>query len=347
MGKKGKIFLTLTIILLGGASAFYWFYKDVYFPNVDLGNEKSVVVFILTGSTYDDVKKILADKQILKNEKSFDWVAEQKKYKNNIKPGRYRVTKNMSNNELINMLRSGNQEAVTLTFNNIRTKQQLSGRVARKLEVDSNELYKVLNDDELMMEKFGLKGQAVLSMFIPNSYQFYWNTSAEEFLKRMAAEYKKFWTEERKQKSKTINLSQTEVAVLASIVQEEQNRFDDEKKIIAGLYINRINKKMPLQSDPTVKFALGDFGRTRILNKDLEIDSPYNTYKNTGLPPGPICIPEISSLDAVLNYEKNNYLFMCAKEDFSGRHNFSKTLEQHNVYAAKYRKALDARNIKR
>jgi UPF0755 protein len=184
-----------------------------------------------------------------------------------------------------------------------------------------------------------------LSIFIPNTYQFYWNTSAEQFMERMAKEYKAFWTDERKAKAKKIGLSQTEVAVLASIVQAEQSRHHDEKPVIAGLYINRLKKGMRLESDPTLVYAHGDFSIKRVLNVHKEIDSPYNTYRNSGLPPGPINLPEISSLDAVLNYKSHEYIFMCAKEDFSGYHNFSKTYQQHCIYANKYREALNKRKI--
>jgi len=182
-------------------------------------------------------------------------------------------------------------------------------------------------------------------MFIPNTYEFYWNTSAEEFFKRMAKEYKAFWTSERIAKAKKIGLSQSEVSALASIVQAEQLFHADERSRVAGLYINRLNKGMLLQSDPTLIYALGDFTIKRVLNKHKIIKSPYNTYLNTGLPPGPINLPERSSIDAVLNYEKHDYIFMCAKEDFSGYHNFAKTNRQHEIYAAKYHRELNKRRI--
>jgi UPF0755 protein len=348
MSKKKKIILSLFLLLIvGGGVGGYLVYRWIYEPNVDLDGKKSVVIFIPTGSNYERVLEILNEQNIIKDEKSFDWVAKEKKYKENVKPGRYRVLAGMSNSELINMLRVGNQEPVTLTFNNIRTKAQLAGRVGAKLEADSTVLLKMLNDADYLHDKFGMTTDNIISMFIPNTYEFFWNTDGEEFMKRMAKEYRNFWTEDRKARAKQSNLTQTQVAILASIVQEEQNRFNDEKSVIAGLYLNRIKKDMLLQSDPTVRFAIGDFSVSRILNSDLQIDSPYNTYKYPGLPPGPICIPEISSLDAVLNYDHNDYIFMCAKEDFSGHHNFSKTLQQHLIYAKKYQQALNQRNIKR
>jgi UPF0755 protein len=351
MAVKKKIlrfsFITLLILVIGAAGVGYYIYKEIYSANVFLDGKKSLVIFVPTGSDYKQLLNILNENKVIKDQRSFDWVAEKKKYKSNVKPGRYRVLAGMSNDELVNMLRSGNQEPITLTFNNIHTKQQLAGRVGSKLEADSTELLKMLNDADYLKDKLGLNKDNVLSLFIPNTYEFYWNTSGEEFMNRMAKEYKSFWTAERKAKAKTADLSQTQVAVLASIVQCEQTVFNDEKSVIAGLYMNRLKKEMPLQSDPTLIYALGDFSIQRVLDKDKDIDSPYNTYKNTGLPPGPICVPEISSLDAVLNYQKNDYIYMCAKEDFSGKHNFSKTYEQHCIYAKKYQKALNDRNIKR
>jgi UPF0755 protein len=252
----------------------------------------------------------------------------------------------MGNNELVNLLRAGIQEPVKIFFEGIRTKDQLITRVCIRLEADSSEMRDKLNDDGYL-SKYGLNKNTALTLFIPDTYEFFWNTSVDEFITKMAAEYKKFWTEERKAKARKIGLSQSEVAILASIVQSEQWRFDDEKPIIAGLYLNRLRSEMPLQSDPTLIYAGGDFSISRVLNIDKKIDSPYNTYMHTGLPPGVICLPERSSIDAVLNYQENDYIYMCAKDDFSGRHYFAKTYDQHCIYATKYREALNKRNINR
>jgi len=337
---KKVILSVLLLILIIGAVTGYWAYKMIFQSNVFLGEKKSEFIYIHTGADFNEVLNALNKEHILINPASFERLAELKKYTNKIRPGKYRVKANVSNNELLNLLRAGMQEPVQLNLNNIRTKQQLISRVARNLEVDSLAISKYLNDDHFLSEKYGLRSETALSLFLPNTYEFYWNTSADEFLTRMAKEYKSFWTDERKAKAKQIGFKQTEVSILASIVQAEQSRFNDEKGIITGLYANRLRVGMPLQSDPTVIYAIGDFNIARVLNKDKEVDSPYNTYKHNGLPPGPIGLPETSSLDAVLNYQKNDYLYMCAKEDFSGRHNFSKTLEQHNVFANKYRQAL-------
>lgn len=337
----------LAVVIAAGCCAAYIGYKIIYAPNVVIKNKTSQLVYIRTGSTFEDVIDELSNTGILKNKKTFSALAGIKKYKENVKPGQYRISVHASNNEIINMLRGGFQEPVTLRFTNIRTKEQLISRICKKIEADSTELSALLDNDQYLKENLGLKRETVLTLFIPNTYEFNWNTSAKQFLERMQKEYKKFWTNERKAKAKKIGLSQTEIAILASIVQAEQLQFPDERPIIAGLYLNRLRINMPLQSDPTVIYAIGDFTRNRVLDKDKAVNSPYNTYRSNGLPPGPIYIPEISSLNAVLDYQKNNFLYMCAKEDFSGRHNFARTLNEHNHNANKYRHALNKCNIMR
>lgn len=353
MAKKKKnilsrilLWLLILAILLAGGLAYIG-YRYIYLPNVTIEEKKSELIYIPTGSSFEDVVQILNDKNILKDKESFIHISKIKKYKDPVKPGRYRIYANTNNNQLINMLRAGLQEPVTVTFNNIRTKEQLVSRICKKLEADSIELLTLLNDDRFLKDKLGLNSRTVLSLFIPNTYKFNWNTSATQFLERMQSEYKKFWTEERKQKAKALNLSQSQVSILASIVQSEQMQYPEERPIIAGLYLNRLRIGMPLQSDPTIIYAIGDYSINRVLDKDKEINSPYNTYLHNGLPPGPIYVPEISSIDAVLNYNKNNFLYMCAKEDFSGKHNFASNLNEHNRNAQRYRNALNKSRILR
>lgn len=338
----------MIVLSFAGASIVaYDFYKKIYKPNIKLDSgQDHTFIYIPTNADFNTVLQILSDEKLLADRASFEWLAEIKNYKNNIKPGRYRIKKNMNNNQLINHLKAGLQEPVKFTFNNIRTKKQLIDRVSLKLEASEEDLKKILNDNEYLNQNYGLNSYTIMTLFIPNTYEFYWNTSAEEFLKRMAQEYKKFWTDERKAKAKALNLSQSEVSILASIVQAEQQLRKDERPIIAGLYLNRLRKGMRLESDPTLIFAHGDFSIKRVYNVHKEIDSPYNTYKYAGLPPGPILIPEINSIDAVLNAQKHNYIFMCAKEDFSGYHNFAQTLDEHNINAARYIKELNRRGIK-
>jgi UPF0755 protein len=331
----------LLILLVGGGTGAYIAYRTIYIPNISLGGKKSEIIFIPSGSRFEDVVRILSNAGILKNKESFIRLAALKKYKENTKPGKYRILADINNNELINLLRNGMQEPVLLTFNNIRKKEQLVSIACKKLEADSTELNSLLNNDKYLQQTVGMKSEEVLALFIPNTYEFKWNTSAKQFINRMEFEYKKFWNAERRRKAKQIGLKPVQVYILASIVQSEQLQFAEERPTIAALYLNRLKLGMPLQSDPTLVFAIGNFAITRVLDKYKEINSPYNTYMYTGLPPGPIYLPDISSIDAVLTPQKNDYLYMCAKEDFSGKHNFAKSLSEHNRNAQKYRAALN------
>jgi UPF0755 protein len=342
---KKILFVLLAILIISGGCVVYVAYQTIYTPNIATESKRSEMICIPTGSNFEDVLKILSDSGMLKNKESFISLAKLKKYKNNIKPGRYRILPNISNNKLINLLRAGIQEPVNVTFHNIRKKEQLVSVVCKKLEIDSIELISLLNNDKYIEKNLEIKTEEVLSIFIPNTYQFKWNTSAKQFVNRMELEYKKFWNAERKAASKKIGLSQPQVSILASIVQAEQLQFPQERPVIARLYLNRLKIGMPLQSDPTIIFALGDFTINRVLDINKEVISAYNTYKNTGLPPGPIYLPDISSIDAVLYPQSNDYLYMCAKEDFSGKHNFAKSLAEHNRNAQKYRSALNKLNI--
>jgi UPF0755 protein len=330
-------------LLIGGAGA-YWAYRNLYQSNINLGDKKSTIIYIPTGSSFEDVVRILGENNILKSRSSFEWLAEKKKYKDAVKPGKYRILAKMSNNALINLLRAGIQEPISINFNGLHTVDQLMVRVGRRIEADSTQLLQAVHDNSFL-NKYGFTEETVQAMFIPDTYEFFWNTSVDQFFDRMAKEYKAFWTADRKAKAQKIGFSQTEVAVLASIVQSEQCCDNDEKKIIAGLYINRLKEDMPLQSDPTVIYAIGDFSIQRVSLEQTRIRSPYNTYLNKGLPPGPIAFVQRSSLDAVLDYEENNFIYMCAKEDLSGKHYFARSYDQHCIYAKKYRDALDKRGI--
>jgi UPF0755 protein len=342
--KKILLYAFLVILLCGAGGAWY-VWRLIYGHNVSVDEVK--YLFIPTGATYEDVVLLLEKEKFVKDIHSFDLVAKRKKYPEKVKPGRYLIVDKMSNNDLVNKLRIGDQEPVKITFTSVRWKDQLITRVCSQLEADSTEMTKKLDDSTYLAKNFGMRPDNILTMFIPNTYELYWNTSVDDFMKRMAGEYKKFWTEARKKKAKDAGLTQTQVSILASIVQEEQHRFNDEKAVIAGLYLNRMKKDHALESDPTLLYAMGDFSIQRVLNKDKDVESPYNTYKYKGLPPGPINIPDISSLDAVLNYQSSDYFFMCAKEDFSGRHNFAVTYAQHLANARKYQKALSKRGINR
>ncbi len=335
-----SIVLVLIAVLFGGR-----FYRYINAANVDLTNVESSYIHIPNGTSFAELKKILENSGAIKDMVSFEWVAQKKEYADRIKGGRYKLEDGMSNNKLVNLLRSGKQEPVNVTFNNIRELEKLASVVGKKLMTDSTELINLLSNYEYI-ERLGFDKNTLPALFLPNTYQFYWNTDANGFVKRMKREYDNFWTSEKISKAREKGLTPVEVAVLASIVDEE-TQMADEKPLVAGLYLNRLKRGMRLQADPTLKFALGDFSIKRLLNEDKEIESPYNTYKYSGLPPGPIRIPSIAGIDAVLNAETHKYLYMCAKEDFSGYHNFAKTLAQHNVNAAKYRRELNKRGISR
>jgi len=339
-----KILISLVALFLVGASlSIYLGYRFIYQPNVSLKDRKTTYIYIPTGSKFQDVLKILYENNMIRHHASFEWLAEQKNYKNNVKPGKYLINVNMNNNELINLLRSGKQEPVKITFNSVRKKEELVSKICNKLEADSLSLINHLNDNDYL-QQFALNKDNVLTLFIPNTYNLYWNTSADEFMERMAKEHAAFWTNTRKEKAKQLDLSPAQVTILASIVEKEV-MVNSEKPIVAGVYLNRLRKNMKLQADPTVIYAVGDFSIRRVLNKHLQYDSPYNTYKYEGLPPGPICIPNASSIDAVLNYTKHSYLFFCANEDFSGRHNFAATAKEHSINAKKFQAELNRRGV--
>ncbi len=330
------------LIALAGIAG-YMGYNIIYAPNVWTEDDSDNFLFIGNEDSYEDVKTQLYSEGYIIHRNNFELLAEYKKYNENIKPGRYKIKKDMSNNDLINMLRSGNQEPIKLMFNNIRLKEDLAESIANQVDIDEDEFLDLINDSNYV-KKLGFELETVKSMFIPNTYFVYWNTQTEEFINRMKYEYEQFWNEERKQKAALKNLSPVEVSILASIVEKETQK-NDEKARIAGVYWNRLESGWRLQADPTLIYALGDFNIKRVLNVYKEIDSPYNTYKYTGLPPGPICIPSISSINAVLNAESHSYFFFCAKPDYSGYHNFAKTSKQHINNAKAYREFLNKEKI--
>lgn len=345
--KKSKlhkfIIYTLALLIIAALVVGYLLYRVIYHPNVWLNEEKEVSVYIPTGSNFEDVKSILYSHGTIINRKNFEWLAKKKNYPQNVKPGHYLITEGMNNDQLINMLRAGQQEPVKVIFNNINTKAQLAGRISRQLEADSTMIHDLLADSTYLA-MYDLTPKLATMIFIPNTYEFYWNTDANAFIERMHNEFEKFWNKERKQKADSIGLNIPKVITLASIVEKETNK-NDEKPIIAGVYMNRLNKGWLLQADPTLIFAIGDYNIRRVLDEHKEIESEYNTYKHGGLPPGPICIPSISSIEAVLNYDDNDYFYFCAKDDLSGYHSFAKTHRQHTINAKKYREALNKQKI--
>jgi UPF0755 protein len=322
--------IVLFILIIG-----YSFYHKVYGPNVEYSGENKYL-YIPTGTDYEQLVALLANRKIIRNIEAFQWVAVQMNFPGNVHPGKYRLIPRMSNYELIKLLRSGKQEPVNLVINKFRLKEDMAGFVSEKLEADSATLVMALND-AAYLRSFGFSPATSMAIFIPNTYQLYWNTNAEQFIQRMKKEYDHFWTTDRKSKAIALGLSPVQVITLASIVEEETN-YNPEKSRIAGVYLNRIRKHMLLQADPTVRFAIKDFSIKRVRDKHLLFISPYNTYLNEGLPPGPICTPSINSIDAVLNAEQNDYLYFCASREKLGTHVFAKTYEGHLLNARRYQK---------
>lgn len=331
----------IVLVSVGGYFA-YTYYQGYFRGNV---TAKETHLYIYSDWDYNDVLQELQEKEIVQNIKTFQWAAEKMNYPPRVKAGRYKLDEGMNNRALINRLGGGLQEPVRIQFQNIRLKEQFAGFVSAQLELDSLALLALL-EDERLADSLGFTSHNFFTMFVPNTYEFYWNTSAEGFVKRMNDEYQRFWNEERRQKAANLGMTPQEVSVLASIVDGEA-MHNSEMPTIAGLYINRLNKGMLLQADPTVIFANNDFTIRRVLYRHLEKDSPYNTYKYRGLPPGPINMPSVSAIDAVLNHEDHAYIYMCAKEDFSGYHRFAVTQAEHNINARKFQQALNERNIRR
>ena len=332
--KRLILFLFLSIL---GISFTYYAYQITYTPNVLVDKENRLFI-VKEGSTFKDIQRDLHEGNFVRDLVSFSFIAKITGYDEQIKPGRYILKKNMTNLEALRYLRSGKQEPVKITFNNVRLIPELAEKITRNLDMTPKE-FEVALIDFAMSNTYGFNKDNIIAMFIPNTYEVYYNVAPEALVKRMYREYESYWTPERKEKAKGAGLTPIEVSTLAAIVQAETIR-EDEAPIIAGLYLNRLKKGIALQADPTLKFAVGDFSLKRVLNVHKEFDSPYNTYMYPGLPPGPINMPESYALEAVLNYTPSDYYYMCAKEDFSGNHNFTNSYSEHMRNAARYQNAL-------
>jgi len=337
-----KYFIILFALVI--VTCLFLIYNQFFGISVRPKGDKSTI-YIPEKASYEQAMDSVESNLIIKNKKMLEWVAEKKKYQKLVKPGKYVIDRSLNYNELINILRGGKQTPVRITFNSFRTLNELAGRVGGQIEADSAEIIGFFSNPENYNDD-GFKQENVISVFIPDTYEFFWNTGAGKLYNRMFREYRKFWNRERVQKGEEIGLTPIEVSTLASIVDEEALK-PDEKPMIAGVYLNRLKRGIPLQADPTIKFAINNFTVNRILFKHLEVDSPYNTYKHAGLPPGPIGCPSINGIDAVLNAEKHDYIYFAAKFDFSGYHNFSRTLSEHNRYANQYQRELNKRRIYR
>jgi len=335
---KKAIIAAFVVVLAVGAWIGYGYYKKVWAVNTTMDSDEEVIFYVPTGATYPEVIDSLQSADILKDLEDFEWVAEKKNYPSLVKPGRYLLKGKMTNNELVNKLRAGDQDPIRITLHNISGIYELAGQLGQKLEPDSLSFLSLFKSSEAL-SAFGVDEQTVTAYFLPNTYEVWWNTSATAFLKRMRKEFDKYWTESRIQKANQLDLTPVEVVTLASIVEKETVK-PDEKPMVAGLYLNRLERGMLLQSDPTSVYGYKlDYPNQvikRVYNKHIRYDSPYNTYIYAGLPPGPIKIPALSSVDAVLDYDDHNYIFMAADPDRPGYHNFATNLRQHNINARKY-----------
>lgn len=344
--KKILLLIVLIGLVVGGIFA-YNVYGSIFNPNTAFNNAEATL-YIRSTDTFDDVKEALSP--LLDDLDSFAQIADKKGYATNVKGGKYLIKKGMNNNDIVNILRSNNIP-VKVAFNNQETLADLAGRISVQIEPDSLTLWRAFSDPEFLRAS-EFNSDTRLAMYIPNSYEFFWNTSADKFRNRMLKEYQRFWNNDRLTKAEALNLEPIEVMSLAAIVHKETAKVDERPRV-AGLYLNRIRKGMLLQADPTVIYAIKklqnnfDIVIKRVLYKDLELDSPYNTYKYKGVPPGPITMPDITAIDAVLNSEKHEYIYMVANVENFGYHKFARTAAQHNQNKVQYIRWINAQKINR
>lgn len=343
MKKKKKTILLsiLAVVFLlcaaAGGTGYYLLFAPQFHP------AKTVYIYIDRDDTADSIYNKIKRSGHVSQFAGFEWMAKFKDFSQNIHTGRYAIRPNDNVYHVYSRFSRGYQEPMNLTIGSVRTLDRLARSIGKQLMIDSAEIATKMFDATFQSE-LGYTDVTLPCLFIPETYQVYWDMSVEDLFRRMQQEHERFWNEKRLAQATAIGMTQAEICTLASIVEEETNN-NEEKPMVAGLYINRLQKDMPLQADPTVKFALQDFGLRRITNEHLKVNSPYNTYLNTGLPPGPIRIPSKKGIDSVLNYTKHNYIYMCAKEDFSGTHNFASNYADHMANARKYWKALNERKI--
>jgi len=343
MSRNLKIGLFLTVSILLTTFTFY-FWQIFRSPNLQTQeNDRTFALLIPRGATFESVIDTLRKNDVLNDEMSFRFLAKLMNYPERVKEGRYELTSRMGNRAALVKLRSGSQDAMPVTFNSMRQKSDLIHRLGSKFEFGPTALAPLLNDPAVC-QKYGFDTTTIVCLFLPNTYEFFWTIKPEALLDRMGSEYKKFWTPDRQAKARSLGLTQTQTQVLASIVAAETNKRDEQPRV-AGVYLNRLKQGIKLEADPTVIFALRDFGIRRLLNKQLAVDSPYNTYRYTGLPPGPINLPAPATIDAVLNAEQHDYLFFVVDARFNGYHTFSKTLSEHLANARLYQQALTRMKI--
>jgi UPF0755 protein len=332
-----KLILTLLIILLAGAAFIGW----RFFMSNTAFSEKNKYLYIRTGhATYDEVLQTIKDSQYIKSPGSFDFLANRLDLPEKIKPGKYEIRKGMSLSDIVRMLRNGQQSPVNLVITKLRTKESLAGMIGRRFECDSASVMEYMRNEDTL-KHYGFDTNTIIATVYPNTYTYFWNTTPSAIFKKLFAEYKTVWTPERIQQAQSLNLTPVQAYTVASIIEEETNN-NSEKDTMASVYLNRYYAGMPLQADPTVKFALRDFSLKRIYEKHLLVESPYNTYRNKGLPPGPICTPSLLTLDKVLQSPKTKYLYFVVSPDLS-RHIFTEDYKDHMVYAREFHKSMDER----
>ncbi|HOY94827.1 MAG TPA: endolytic transglycosylase MltG [Catalimonadaceae bacterium] len=342
LSRNTKIGIFITFITVVVSTTFY-FYQLFFASNFLVGEEKSRFLYIPEGGNWESVKDSLETNKLVHDFLPFAFVSKMLGYQKIVKPGAYEISPNEANFSVIRRLKAGRQTPIKLTFNSFRTKRQLAEKLDQKLGFSAQDILSILNDPA-KTATFGLDTFNIISVFVPNTYEVYWTIKPEALMEKMKSAYEKLWNEDRLAKAKALNLSPAQVMTVASITQSETNKVDEMPRV-AGVYLNRLAQNMPLQADPTVVFAVGDFEIKRVLSGHKETDSPYNTYKYGGLPPGPIAIAIRPAIDAVLNYEKHDYLFFCAREDFSGYHNFTNDFNEHLRNARIYQAALNKAGI--
>lgn len=333
----------LAALAFGG----YWAYENIFKSNVHLNGKKFTYIYIKTNATFEDVLDELYSENIIDDHESFEWMAKSMHLQEHINSGKYRIDGKMSNRSIVKMIVNGKQEKVKLFFNSqIRTKEQFIDYVSEKLEIEKAELEDYCSNEDILADQYGLNSENFMTLIVPETYEVNWTTHINDLFILLEKSYDSIWTKAKKEKAKSLGYSVPEIATIASIVQSESSIKTEQQKI-AGVYINRLKQDMRLQADPTVVFANGNFDVQRVLSADKEIDSPYNTYRYKGLPPGPICLVNPSAIDAVLNFTKHNYTYFCAKADFSGYSNFTNDYKVHMKNAAAYQEALNKKGIKR
>ena len=340
MSKK-KILIPLIVFSTLLSTTSVYTYQMLFSPNF-LINHPDKMIIIDDDTDFKGLTNQLIEDTLLNDVISFSFLSKLMKYSENIKEGAYKVKMNMSNYDLISMLRAGDQTPINITFSYSRKINDLAQKISEKLKISEKDLMDFITENS--QSNYGFDNQNIIGMFLPDTYEVYWDITPKNLLDRMKSEYDKFWNSERTTKLERVNLSKNEVITLASIVASETNKIDEADRI-AGVYINRLRKNMLLQADPTLIYAANDFSIRRVLNKHKKIKSPYNTYMNKGLPPGPIRLSPKKYIDAVLNFENHRFIFFCAKDDFSGYHEFAITLSEHNKNARKFQRALNKRKI--